>query len=67
MKRVFIYYLIGFAIATGLGYYLSKDPIKGFVVGALIYMGLLAFVSIFFGLAGSDPTNDSPYYKRKKK
>lgn len=66
MKKVFIYYLAGFIIATGIGYFTSENPFYGFIIAMVLYIVFIALLSFFFGAFGADPMDKSPYEKRKK-
>lgn len=66
MKKVFIYYIVGFIIAVSIGFFTSENPYLGFFVAMIGYAVFVGILSIFFGLFGADPTDKSPYEKRKK-
>ena len=66
MKKVFIYYIIGLVIAVSIGYFTSENPFYGFIVALILYLVLVAILSIFFGIFNANPMDKSPYEKRKK-
>jgi len=66
MKKVFIYYIIGFIIAVSIGYFSSQNPFYGFIVATILYMVLVGVLSLFFGIFNANPMDKSPYEKRKK-
>ncbi len=66
MKKVFIYYIVGFVIAVSIGYFTSENPFYGFIVAMILYAVLVAILSIFFGTFGANPMDKSPYEIRKK-
>jgi len=66
MKKVFIYYLAGFVIAVGIGYFTSQNPFYGFIIGMILYVVFVALLSLFFGIFGANPMDKSPYEKKKK-
>jgi len=66
MKKVFIYYIVGFVIAVSIGFFTSENPFYGFIVAMILYAFLVAILSIFFGTFGANPMDKSPYEIRKK-
>ena len=66
MKKVFIYYFLGFLVAVTIGYFTSENPFYGFFIGMILYALFVAIMSIFFGAFGANPMDNSPYEKRKK-
>jgi len=66
MKRVFLYYILGFILVVSIGYFTSENPFYGFIVCAILYVVFIGLLSFFFGLFGANPMDESPYEKRKK-
>lgn len=66
MKKVFIYYIVGFFIAVSIGYFSSENPFYGFFIGMILYAIFVAILSFFMGAFGANPMDNSPYEKRKK-
>lgn len=66
MKKVFLYYVAGFVIAVGIGYFTSDNPFYGFIVAMILYAVFVGILSFFFGIFGANPMDKSPYEKRKK-
>ncbi|NLN32765.1 MAG: hypothetical protein GX159_04130 [Flavobacteriaceae bacterium] len=66
MKKVFIYYIVGFVIAVSIGFFTSENPFYGFIVAMILYTVFVGIVSVFFGTFGANPMDKSPYEIRKK-
>lgn len=66
MKKIFIYYVIGFVIAVSIGFFTSENQFYGFIIAMLLYTVCVGIFSFFFGIFGANPMDDSPYEKRKK-
>lgn len=66
MKKVFIYYIVGFLVAVSIGYFTNENPFYGFIIAMILYAVFVAILSLFFGVFGANPMDNSPYEKRKK-
>ena len=66
MKKVFLYYILGFLIAVTIGYFSNENPFYGFIIAMVLYAVFVAILSFFMGAFGANPMDNSPYEKRKK-
>lgn len=66
MKKVYIYYVIGFVIAVTIGFYTGENQFYGFIVAMILFAVFSSILSIFFGFFQANPIDESPYDRRKK-
>ncbi len=66
MKKVFVYYIVGFLASVTIGYFTNENPFYGFIIAMVLYAIFVAILSLFFGAFGADPMDKSPYERRKK-